>query len=297
MYSWADFLDDPLVTMGVKRGHFILPENIEEPTNPRAFVSYRHRETGYAPSQDAKQRKWVNWLVTTLESAGVDVFWESSIGKAIDECVGTNRRTRPKAIWAEVCRVSVVGCHAFVPILTPGYLKRIGWDRGEQQSRYNPGIAGEEFEQARLMLRDKQIEMLTVVRRWPPNKERLEIPNDFLDGRFYSFFDKEHPRDPDVVADIVRELNICTGSIHPVLCINLQDIVSLYIDWNLRCVSDRVGKPPNVWKPGRTYVYNFLKAVHSERVRAGEERNALLEKLTRFYTDAYGPSNGSDAES
>jgi hypothetical protein len=114
---------------------------------PRVFMSYRHREFADGPDAEARNRRhvaFVEQLAADLRNWGVEVVYDGRIRRMVQPLLTTPAEQVP--IVADLTVASIAVCHAFMPILTPGYIERLGFAGYEQQSSAEDGYVLEEWQ-------------------------------------------------------------------------------------------------------------------------------------------------------
>jgi hypothetical protein len=111
---------------------------------PRVFISYRHLESQTDPGFNLAHREWVGNFARELESFGIRPIWDVHIR----ECLSKHSSIDPfeLPLCAEVSRAFPAICHAFMPVVTPAYLERVGFVAGERTNSIPYGVVFEEWQ-------------------------------------------------------------------------------------------------------------------------------------------------------
>lgn len=133
--------------------------------HPRVFISYRHVEaTGTAGADDfnARHIAWVEQFARDLGTLGVEPVLDARLRLLFGGMFDTDPKTQPAI--ANMALASIGVCHAFLPIVTPGWVERIGYANFEAQGSWQDGYVLDEWQQAAAMAGAGQIEILPVFR-------------------------------------------------------------------------------------------------------------------------------------
>jgi hypothetical protein len=101
---------------------------LAELLRPRAFISYRHAEHEDVPDAarlNADHRLWVEQFCRELTQHGVDGIYDAQLREFFRPHTARDPQLVP--FLAEVSTISCLVCHAFIPILTPSYIGRLGF--------------------------------------------------------------------------------------------------------------------------------------------------------------------------
>src|SRR5215467_16399779 len=113
---------------------------------PRAFVSYRHQERKNQQGADEfnrMHREWVLQFAEDLRHQGVDVVNDVRVRRLVNPLFNGNAEKSP--LMADIMVAALYVCHAFIPVITPGYLDRLGCGNYESQRSAEDGYVLEEF--------------------------------------------------------------------------------------------------------------------------------------------------------
>jgi hypothetical protein len=132
---------------------------------PRAFVSYRHAERTQGPDAEdfnRRHRDWVRKFAADLRGQGVDVVDDVRIRRLVDPLFNGKAETAP--FVADITVAALYVCHAFIPVITPGYLERLGYGDYKPQKSFEDGYVFEEFNGACALAQAGQQELVPVLR-------------------------------------------------------------------------------------------------------------------------------------
>jgi hypothetical protein len=133
--------------------------------HPRVFISYRHVEavgTAGAADFNARHIAWVEEFARDLGALGVEPVLDARLRLLFGGMFDSDPKTEPAI--ANMALASIAVCHAFLPIVTPGWVERIGYKNFEAQQSWQDGYVMEEWQQAAAMAGAGQIEILPVFR-------------------------------------------------------------------------------------------------------------------------------------
>lgn len=133
--------------------------------HPCVFISYRHSEASGTADADAfndRHIAWVEQFARDLGTLGVEPVIDARLRHLFGGMFNSDPKTEPAI--ANLALASIAACHAFVPIITPGWVERIGYGTFEAQRTWQDGYVFDEWQQACAMAKAGQIEILPVFR-------------------------------------------------------------------------------------------------------------------------------------
>ncbi len=241
---------------------------------PRVFLSYRHAEAeggDDAARINAEHKAWVEKFAIDLGAYEIDVIWDKLMQDALRERAEVDPEKLPFS--AEISRICPMICHAFVPVLTPRYLERIGIFDGEQKNVMAFGGVMEEWLGAIKLVSERHMDVQAVVRS---GREEDFAPLPYLIKR-PGIMDMR----PGNEAHYKRSIQLIAGRLHherkhddPPVDVELEPWIDLYLDWcRLRykgCAALPIGAWP--WHTGRPM--EFLSDYAETQQALGSSGNA-----------------------
>jgi hypothetical protein len=199
------------------------------PLRPRAFISYRHTEYEGHPQAAAlngAHRSWVAKFALDLKSAGVDTVYDGDLRGLFAARSAGDPFTAP--FMAEISSVTCLICHAFIVILTPSYLDRIGYANYQNQGQARLSYAQEEWQFGLRFCSGGVMQYVPIVRAGDPEK-MMTLPLGVGPDTAFDMRDPAHyPHQVGFVAE--RILGAWDGD-HPLLKVNPAEWMDLYISW------------------------------------------------------------------
>ena len=255
---------------------------------PRVFLSYRHAEAqdGEEAAQiNASHRAWVEQFASDLAEFEIEVVWDKLMQDVLRKRTNVDPACLPFS--AEISRICPAICHAFVPILTPRYLERIGIIDGTQENYMLFGGVQEEWLTGTSLASNRSIDVQSVLRSGQP--EDFD-PVPYLYKR-HGMMDMR----PGTEAHYVECLQKLAGRLHferhhedPPIDMELEGWINLYFDWcQLRykgCAAMPIGAWP--WYLGRPL--EFLNDCAEAQGAIGLEASA--SDLLGYFNDQEKPS-------
>jgi len=120
-----------------------------EDRHPRVFISYRHLEKTDGPDAEAFNRDhvaWVKQFALDLSSYQVEPVLDMRLRQLVGNLFGTDPATEPAI--ANLALACLAVCHAYLPILTPGFAERIGYGGFQYQKQWQDGYLFDEWQVA-----------------------------------------------------------------------------------------------------------------------------------------------------
>jgi hypothetical protein len=137
---------------------------------PRAFISYRHteHEDDPADSRNAMHRSWVETFVADLGKWNVEPVFDGHIRDAFRQYTQKDLSLVP--FLAEFSAITSLICHAFIPILTPSYIERLGYGGYERQNATRWSFVLEEWHFAMHYANAGVMQYIPIVRAGEPER-------------------------------------------------------------------------------------------------------------------------------
>lgn len=233
------------------------------PSRPRAFVSYRHIEYEEAAEVDAlnvAHRQWVEKLACDLENLGVEVVFDGKLRELL------RRHTRKDPYHvpfvAEVSTISSLVCHAFIPILTPSYVDRLGYAGYQPQPDAKWSFVQEEWQIGCFYCNAGAMQFVPIVRAGEPEK-MAALP---LGVGPENGFDMRDPQHYELQVRFIaqRILNGWDGD-YPLIKVDLGEWVRLYLGWCRENYPGYAGQPVDEWQVDLMRPRLFLDAVLNKK--------------------------------
>lgn len=133
--------------------------------HPRVFISYRHSERSGTPDAAEYNRRHIRWVeqfARDLASLRVEPVLDARVRQIVAQLFDTDLTTEPAV--ANLTLASIPVCHAFLPIITPGWVERIGYANFESQQSWQDGYVLDEWQQAAATARAGRIEIVPIFR-------------------------------------------------------------------------------------------------------------------------------------
>ncbi len=157
--------------------------------HPRVFISYRHTERTGTPDADDFNRQHVEWVeqfAHDLAAHGVEPVLDARVRQIAGPLFDTDLATEPGI--ANLTMASIHVCHAFLPIITPGWVERIGYGNFEEQRTWQDGYVFDEWQTAAASAMAGQIQIVPIFRSGGL-ENALEIPLIRNAGILFAFED------------------------------------------------------------------------------------------------------------
>jgi hypothetical protein len=214
-------------------------------TRPRAFVSYRHAESPDRAG-NAGHRAWVGAFVDGLAARGVRAIWDQDIRAALARHAAIDANELP--LCAEISRAFTLLGNAFIPIVTPAYLERLGVEHGRRVASLRYGVVFEEWQGAAALILQGRVRGVPVIRRGQPSQLNMNdmlsvmgMPATYdLRGDDPARFAAELDRIAAAVT-AARDLGNEGALIEP------DALCDLYIAWARAEMADRAHAPVDTW--------------------------------------------------
>ena len=163
--------------------------------HPRVFLSYRHREHSAGPQAEALNKQhiaWVEQLARDLAAMRVEPVLDARIRQLAGQLFGTDPTTEPAI--ANIALASIHCCHAFLPVITPGWVERIGYAGFQQQRTWEEGYVLDEWQQAAASAEAGRIQIVPLM-RGGRLEQSLDLPLVLDAGILVDFTDDDHYED------------------------------------------------------------------------------------------------------
>jgi hypothetical protein len=202
---------------------------VPPPLRPRAFISYRHSEYEDVANADAlnlAHRNWVAKFAHDLRSAGVDTIYDGDLRELFAFHSDADPDTAP--FMAEISSISFLVSHAFIVILTPSYLDRIGYGDYRNQSHVRLSYAQEEWNFGMRFCNAGILHYVPIVRAGDPER-MMPLPLGVGPDTTFDMRDPAHyPHQTGFIAE--RILHAWDGD-YPLLKVDVGNWLQLYIQW------------------------------------------------------------------
>jgi hypothetical protein len=211
---------------------------------PRAFLSYRHAESATDDNINIAHRAWVTRFAEDLGSRGIKVVWDQTIRHCLSKHSTINLFELP--LCREISRAFPIICTAFVPIITPAYLERLGITEGHRAGGSIPyGVVFEERQgggHAVLLCLSAMLPVVRAGRAHQLNMGYIMQHGEVIDFRG----DDEEKYKKGLEKIVPRILNV------DIFANNLSSIDSqlwcdTYIEWSRVKYPARARAPVDVW--------------------------------------------------
>jgi hypothetical protein len=157
--------------------------------HPRVFISYRHGEHRGIPDAEARNRAhvvWVEQFARDLASLRVEPVLDARIRILAGNLFGSDPVTEPAI--ANLALASIHCCHAFLPVITPGWVERIGYANFEPQRTWADGYVFDEWQQAAASASAGRIQIIPLMRGGRLD-QALNLPFVLNAGILFDFTD------------------------------------------------------------------------------------------------------------
>lgn len=229
------------------------------PLRPRAFISYRHTEheaMGDVDSASARHRQWVMQFAADLRASGVDVVYDQDLR----DVFATRSTKDPWMIefLGEASSLCPLLCHAFIPILTPSYIERLGYGGYQNQSSSAWSFVQEEWQIAIGFVNGGVMQYIPVIRAG--DRDRMAaLPLGLGPDNAFDMTDPQHNRlQASFIAQ--RMLEAWDGD-DPLLRATLPEFIDIYISWCREQDPKRAVTPVEEWRADIVYTRGFLDAL------------------------------------
>lgn len=199
------------------------------PLRPRAFISYRHTEYEDQPGADAlnaTHRDWVRKFAGDLNRAGVETVHDNDLRTLFLRYSDRDPYLAP--FMAEISTITCLICHAFIVILTPSYLDRIGYADYRNQQHARLSYAQEEWQFGVHFANAGVVQYVPVVRAGDPEK-MMVLPLGVGPDTAFDMRDPTHYQHQ--VGFIAQRIIGAWDGDDPLLKVNPGEWMELYINW------------------------------------------------------------------
>ena len=198
-------------------------------SRPRAFISYRHVE--HESGNDAEElnrhhRAWVEAFVGDLSACGVDAVFDGHMRDLFRPL--TSKDPGQVQFLAELSSIGCLICHAFIPILTPSYIDRLGYAGYQRRDGAAQSFAFEEWQLGTFYCNAGVMLYVPVIRAGEPER-MAELPLGVGPENTFDMRDQKVYRlQLQFIAQ--RILDAWDGE-PPLITVDLADWMKLYINW------------------------------------------------------------------
>ena len=233
------------------------------PTRPRVFISYRHAEyevEANADALNAEHRAWVAGLARDLDRCGVETVFDGDLRELFVPY--TDKDPLTVAFLAEVSTICCLVCHAFMPVLTPSYLDRLGFGGYRRRDHATHSFAFEEWQIGMFYANAGVMQYVPVIRAGEPERmaalPQLGVSPD-------NTFDMRDPADYALqVQFIAQRILAAWDGDDALIRLDLDRWVERYLTWcrtnDPRCASTRADEwAADLLRP-RLFLQSVLKA-------------------------------------
>ena len=205
---------------------------------PSAFISYRHTEYDAGADVDVlnrQHRAWVEQFVSDLRGNGVEAIFDGHIRELFQPY--TTKDPFHVAFLAELSTIACLICHAFIPVLTPSYIDRLGYAGYRPQTGARQSFVLEEWQLGHFYCNHGVMQYVPVIRAGEPER-MAALP---LGVRPDNAFDM---RDPVQIRFIAERIYQGWEGGAALITVSLGEWMAIYIDWcrknDPRCADARV---------------------------------------------------------
>lgn len=210
------------------------------PTRPRAFISYRHAEydaVADAEALNVQHRAWVEGFACDLDRCGVEAVYDGHLRELFRPLV--QKDPLIVLFLAEASTISCLVCHAFLPILTPSYLDRLGYAGYQRHDHAVHSFVFEEWQIGQYYANAGVMQYVPIIRAG--DRDRIAaIPQ--LGVSPDNAFDMRDPEDYALQVQFIAQRIIAAwDGDDPLLRLDLAGWVGRYMTWcranDARCAS------------------------------------------------------------
>jgi len=248
---------------------------------PRIFVSYRHAESGTDESVNRAHREWVSGFARDLEALGARVIWDAHMRECLSKHSSINTLELP--LCAEISRAFPIICNVFMPIVTPAYLERIGY-QGGQSGEIKYGVVWEEW-QGGLHASSDELglsELIPIIRSGRPQHLNLsQFSASFVRNGMLDFRDNSkdaYSRGLEKIGQFISGIDVLKNRFSSA---EAHIWCATYLEWARVRFPERVRIPVDVWWFNTGAANEFLGAVG----KAVYEREAIWYDVNYALSD------------
>ena len=211
-------------------------------TQPSAFISYRHAD--YETGEDAdvlnrQHRAWVAQFVHDLRQCGIEAIFDGHIRDLFQPY--TTKDPLRVAFLAELSTIGCLICHAFIPVLTPSYIDRLGYAGYHRRDEARQSFVFEEWQLGLYYCNHAVMQHIPVIRAGAPEL-MAALPLGVTPDNAFDMLD---PADyPLQVRFIAERIYQAWDGGPPLITVSLGEWMAIYIDWcrknDPRCADTRV---------------------------------------------------------
>jgi len=199
------------------------------PARPKAFISYRHIE--HEAHENSGQlndahRAWVETFVQDLARHNVEPIYDGHLR----ELFRPHTKADPLFVpfLAEVSTICSLVCHAFVPILTPSYIDRLGYGEYERRDGAAQSFVLEEWQLGMFYANAGVMQYIPIIRAGEPER-MAALP---LGVGPENAFDMRDPKDYQLQLRFIADRVHAAWDGGPTLITSsLGEWVSTYVNW------------------------------------------------------------------
>lgn len=209
---------------------------------PRAFISYRHAEYDGESDSDAlnrQHRAWIERFVHDLHLSGVEAIYDGHMRELFRP--HTAKDPFHVAFLAELSVIGCLICHAFIPVLTPSYIDRLGYAGYQPQPGARHSFVFEEWQLGCFYCNHGVMLYMPVIRAGEPERIAM-LP---LGVSPDNTFDMRDPAQYTLqVRFIAERIYRAWDGEAPLVTLSLERWMNLYIEWcrqnDPRCRDKRI---------------------------------------------------------
>ncbi|MCC7422394.1 MAG: hypothetical protein IT428_19110 [Planctomycetaceae bacterium] len=197
---------------------------------PRVFISYRHQERVGRPEDDAYNEAhqiWVRRFARDLAAWNVDVLYDVRLRDLFRPWVATDPAM--VSYLAEVSLLCASVAHAFMPIITEGYLRRLCLP-GAPEGWSEPGTVTQEWRLGEASVEAGLMELVLILREF--RIEGLQNLHPLLTpDRAWDFRDRVAANHADLVELLGERLHLGWNVERPTVDLPFAEWISMYVNW------------------------------------------------------------------
>jgi hypothetical protein len=234
---------------------------VDQRRRPRAFISYRHieHEADYADPRNAAHRAWVAKLAADLSRHNVDAVFDGHIREAFRPFTKMDLDRVP--FIAEFSAITSLTCNAFMPILTPSYVERIGYGGYARQEATKWSFVLEEWHFAMHYVNAGVMQYVPIVRAGEP--ERIAAlplgvgPENGFDMRDVEHYDLQ-------VRFIAERIHQGWDGEAPLITASVSEWLVIYVNWCRKTVPGLADQRVDAWQVDAVRPRLFLQHVFDQ---------------------------------
>lgn len=198
-------------------------------------------------SINVAHHEWVRRLVTDLRTRGITAVWDLDIQSIVSAYCSIDPNELP--LCREISRIFPLLCDAFIPIITPSYLERIGVLEGEQVDSMPYGVVFEEWQGACVGMLQGFVALIPLVRGGRAHQLNLSqlVPFFVLDRHLIDMRSESTAAYNNGLEKLVQHILDVDISRNRFSQIELDVIVDAYVQWCRSKFKNRRATPVDVW--------------------------------------------------